>query len=175
MNVRGSLALAALASLLCPVAGAATVTPYPAKPIRLIVPQQAGSSNDTLSRVMANFLGDALGQQVVVDNRAGVGGIIGMEIGASAVPDGHTLISMATAQVIAPHLQRKLAYDTFRDFSPLSWMLRAPLGRKPSTLITSESESWREETWRLVMSSEAPLRSVRAKFSSYSSKPPLLR
>ncbi len=120
MNVRGSLALAALASLLCPVAGAATVTPYPAKPIRLIVPQQAGSSNDTLSRVMANFLGDALGQQVVVDNRAGVGGIIGMEIGASAVPDGHTLISMATAQVIAPHLQRKLAYDTFRDFSPIS-------------------------------------------------------
>ena len=60
---------------------------YPSKPIRLIVPQQAGSSNDTLSRVMANFLGDALGQQVVVDNRAGVGGIIGALLtGALADP-----------------------------------------------------------------------------------------
>ena len=119
MNIRSSAAVAAMASLMCPTAGAATAQ-YPTKPIRLIVPQQAGSSNDTLSRVMANFLGDALGQQVVVDNRAGVGGIIGMEIGATAVPDGYTLISMATAQVIAPHLQRKLAYDTFRDFAPIS-------------------------------------------------------
>ncbi len=120
MIIRCSVTLAAMAFLLSPAAGAATPSQYPTKPIRLIVPQQAGSSNDTLSRVMANFLGDALGQQVVVDNRAGVGGIIGMEIGASAVPDGYTLISMATAQVIAPHLQRKLAYDTFRDFAPVS-------------------------------------------------------
>ena len=122
MNIRNSVALAAMAFLLCPAAGAGAATPtqYPTKPIRLIVPQQAGSSNDTLSRVMGNFLGEALGQQVVVDNRAGVGGIIGMEIGATAVPDGHTLISMATAQVIAPHLQHKLAYDTFRDFAPIS-------------------------------------------------------
>ncbi len=93
---------------------------YPTRPVRLIVPQQAGSSNDTLSRVLANALGDALGQQVVVDNRAGVGGIIGMEIAATAVPDGHTLAAMATAQVISPHLQKKLAYDTFRDFAPIT-------------------------------------------------------
>ena len=85
MNIRSSAALAAMASLMCSAAGAATAAPYPTKPIRLIVPQQAGSSNDTLSRVMANFLGDALGQQVVVDNRAGVGGIIGMEIGAKSL------------------------------------------------------------------------------------------
>ncbi len=98
----------------------AATAQYPTKPIRLIVPQQAGSSNDTLSRVLANFMGDALGQQMVVDNRAGVGGIIGMEIGAAAAPDGHTLIAMATAQVIAPHVQRKLAYDTFKDFAPIS-------------------------------------------------------
>jgi tripartite-type tricarboxylate transporter receptor subunit TctC len=115
-----ALAFAAMTVLVCPAAVAATAPPYPTKPVRLIVPQQAGSSNDTLSRVMANFLGDALGQQVVVDNRAGVGGIIGMEIGATAAPDGYTLISMATAQVISPHLQRKLAYDTFKDFAPIS-------------------------------------------------------
>jgi tripartite-type tricarboxylate transporter receptor subunit TctC len=120
LRFRNAVALAAAMVLMCPAAGAATATQYPNKPIRLIVPQQAGSSNDTLSRVMANFLGEALGQQVVVDNRAGVGGIIGMEIGATAVPDGYTLIAMATAQVISPHLQRKLAYDTFRDFAPIS-------------------------------------------------------
>lgn len=93
---------------------------YPSKPIRLVVPQQAGSSNDTLSRVMANFLGESLGQQVVVDNRPGAGGVIGMEIAAAALPDGHTLLSMATAQVISPHLQKNLSYDTLRDFAPIS-------------------------------------------------------
>ncbi|MEQ1775629.1 MAG: tripartite tricarboxylate transporter substrate binding protein [Burkholderiales bacterium] len=103
-----------------PAAQAADPARYPTKPIRLIVPQQAGSSNDTLSRVLANFLGESLGQQMVVDNRPGVGGIIGMEIGAAAVPDGYTLIAMATAQVISPHLQKKLPYDTFKDFAPIS-------------------------------------------------------
>lgn len=116
--------IAVLAALLLPAltlpAAAADTRPYPSKPVRLIVPQQAGSSNDTLSRVMAASLGDALGHQVVVDNRAGVGGIIGMEIAATAVPDGYTLVAMATAQVISPHLQKKLSYDTFRDFIPIS-------------------------------------------------------
>ncbi len=107
-------------SILASAAHTAEPTRYPTKPIRLIVPQQAGSSNDTLSRVMANFLGELLGQQVVVDNRPGVGGVIGMEIGAAAVPDGYTLVSMATAQVISPHLQKNLSYDTFRDFAPIS-------------------------------------------------------
>lgn len=120
INTRIFTAIAVGATYLVPAVHAAETARYPIKPIRLIVPQQAGSSNDTLSRVMGNFLGESLGQQVVVDNRPGVGGIIGMEIGAAAVPDGHTLIAMATAQVISPHLQKNLPYDTFRDFAPIS-------------------------------------------------------
>ena len=120
MNIRMLAALAAAAPLMLAAAHAADTAQYPTKPIRLIVPQQAGSSNDTLSRVVTNQLGEALGQQMVVDNRAGVGGIIGMEIGAAAVPDGYTLVSMATAQVISPYLQKKLAYDTLKDFAPIS-------------------------------------------------------
>ena len=120
ITARTTALFAFVASLIVPAAHAADPARYPTKPIRLIVPQQAGSSNDTLSRVMANFLGESLGQQVVVDNRPGVGGVIGMEIGAAAVPDGYTLIAMATAQVISPHLQKNLSYDTFRDFAPIS-------------------------------------------------------
>jgi len=113
-------AAAVAAPLQLVAAHAAPAAQYPTKPIRLIVPQQAGSSNDTLSRVMASHLGEAMGQQVVVDNRAGVGGVIAMEIAAKAVPDGYTLLSMATAQVISPHLHKTLTYDTFRDFAPIT-------------------------------------------------------
>ena len=109
---------AAAVLLLATAAGAAT---YPNKPIRLIVPQQPGSSNDTVSRVLAQQLGEALGQQFVIDNRPGAGGIIGMELGARAVPDGYTLVATATApQVIAPHLHKKISYDPFNDFIPIS-------------------------------------------------------
>jgi len=94
---------------------------YPNRPVRLIVPQQAGSSSDAISRVMANKLGEALGQQFVVDNRAGAGGLIGMELGAQAAPDGYTLIVAATGPVaVAPHTYSKLNYDPFNDFAPIS-------------------------------------------------------
>jgi tripartite-type tricarboxylate transporter receptor subunit TctC len=94
---------------------------YPARPIRLVVPQGAGASNDTLSRALSHKLGDALGQQIVVDNRPGAGGLIGMEIAAHSAPDGYTLLASATAtQVIAPQLHRKLAFDPFKDLLPIS-------------------------------------------------------
>jgi tripartite-type tricarboxylate transporter receptor subunit TctC len=95
---------------------------YPkAGPIRMIVGQQAGSSSDLISRVMAARLGAALGQSVVIDNRPGAGGIIGMEIGARATPDGYTLVAAATGPVaIAPHTYKKLAYDPLNDFLPVS-------------------------------------------------------
>ena len=69
---------------------------YPSRPIRLIVPNAPGSSVDTLSRIMGAKLPDVLGQQVVIDNRAGAGGIIGMEIAKSAIPDGYTIIAATT-------------------------------------------------------------------------------
>lgn len=102
-----------------PLAGAQS---YPkANPIRLIVPQQIGSSSDLISRVMAQKLGEALGQQIVVDNRPGAGGTIAMEIGARATPDGYTLVAAATGPVaIAPHTYRKLNYRPLEDFTAIS-------------------------------------------------------
>lgn len=97
------------------------VTPYgKTRAIRLIVAQQAGSSNDLISRVMAQYISDSLGQSVVVDNRPGAGGIIGMEIGAHASADGSTLVSAATSMVITPHTYKTLPYDPLNDFAPIS-------------------------------------------------------
>ena len=102
-------------------ADASAQSAWPQRPVRMVVPQGAGSSNDTISRVLAMRMAELLGQQVVVDNRPGAGGIIGMEIAARAVPDGYTLLGTATAtQVIAPLLQKKLSFDPFADLVPVS-------------------------------------------------------
>ena len=94
---------------------------YPTKPIRLIMPNAPGSSNDILSRLLAARLGDLLGQQVVIDNRAGAGGVIGVETAAHAVPDGYTLIAASSAtHSIAPHIYKRLGYDVNKDFTPIS-------------------------------------------------------
>lgn len=104
-----------------PCSAAESAAGYPSRPVRLLVPQGIGASNDTLSRALAGRLGDALGQQIVVDNRPGAGGLIGMEIAAHSAPDGYTLLASATAtQVIAPQLHRKLAFDPFKDLLPIS-------------------------------------------------------
>ena len=95
---------------------------YPARPIRFVVAQTPGSSIDTMSRVVATKMSELLGQQLVVDNRTGAGGIIGGEIVARATPDGYTLFGAATAsQIIGPHLYRKvIKYDAQKDFTPIS-------------------------------------------------------
>ena len=91
---------------------------YPNRPIRLVVPNAPGSSVDTLSRIMAHKLTDVLGQQVVIDNRAGAGGIIGMEIAKQATPDGYTLIAATTAaSTIAILLQKKPTFDPVQDYA----------------------------------------------------------
>ncbi len=94
---------------------------YPDRPIRLMMPNAPGSANDTMGRILAAKLGDVLGQQIVVDNRAGAGGILGMEIGKNANPDGYTLVSPSSAATsIAPHIYKKLPYDPVNDFAFLS-------------------------------------------------------
>lgn len=94
---------------------------YPTRPIRLIVPQGIGASTDNLARVLTIKLGDALGQQVVVDNRSGASGMIGLELTARAAPDGYTLLgTSAGIQVVAPQLHKKLPFDPFADFAPIS-------------------------------------------------------
>ena len=115
------LALMALPASIDPCLAADATAAYPLRPVRLLVPQGVGASNDTLSRALAGKLGDALGQQIVVDNRPGAGGLIGMEIAAHSAPDGYTLLASATAtQVIAPQLHRKLGFDPFKDLLPIS-------------------------------------------------------
>ena len=93
---------------------------YPGKPIRLIVPAGSGSANDTLARVIAIKMGEALNRTLVVDNRPGAGGIIGVETVAHAVPDGYTLLTVSTSSVvILPQMHQKLNFDIFRDFAPV--------------------------------------------------------
>ena len=109
-----ALALGAVATPLCAQDAAKN---YPSRPIRLIVPNAPGSAVDTLSRIVGNKMGDAIGQQVVMDNRAGAGGIIGMEIAKEAAPDGYTLISATTAaSTIARLLQKNARFHPVNDY-----------------------------------------------------------
>lgn len=93
---------------------------FPARPLRFIVPFPPGGGNDIVGRIVAMRLSEALGQQVVVDNRGGAGGTIGTEIAAKAPPDGHTIlinnISLAVNQTLLP----QLPYDTLRDLAPVT-------------------------------------------------------
>jgi len=100
---------------------------YPTKPIRMIMPNAPGSANDTLGRIVAAHLGDALGQQIVIDNRAGAGGLLGMEIGKGSAPDGYTLVAASTAAMsIAPHIYKQLPYDPLKDFEFISLYAATP-------------------------------------------------
>jgi len=118
-SVRGlALVLAAWAGVGCSLP--ATAQPYPARPIRVIVPGSAGSNNDFTARVITQRLTDAWGQQIVIDNRPGAGGIIGHEIAARAAPDGYTLIFSTAAGLITHPLVARTPYDSFRDFAPIS-------------------------------------------------------
>jgi tripartite-type tricarboxylate transporter receptor subunit TctC len=100
---------------------AAVAQTYPAKPIRIIVPWTPGGTADTLARIVGQRLGDALGQQVLADNRPGASGQIGTELVAKSAPDGYTLVLATTApNSTAPSLYPKLAYDPMKDFAPIS-------------------------------------------------------
>src|SRR5262245_49681432 len=100
--------------LLFLLAGAALAQPYPSRPIRIIVPNTAGSATDIATRIVAQRLTDSMGQQTVVDNRAGASGIIGHEIAASAVPDGYTLLVTTTSGLILNPLFANMPYDSDR-------------------------------------------------------------
>ena len=101
-------------------AAAAAEIDYPIRPIRMVLPQSPGSTTDTLGRIIFTRVADRLGRQIVVDNRAGAGGTMGMEISARATPDGYTLTAVAASMLaITPHIYRKLAYDPQRDFTPV--------------------------------------------------------
>ena len=94
---------------------------YPVRPIRVLVPQSPGASNDTITRIIATKMGEVLGQQFVIDNRPGAGGIIAGEMVAKASPDGYTIYSTATAsQVIGPQIIKNVTFDPVNGFAPIS-------------------------------------------------------
>ena len=101
---------------------------YPTKSIRLIVPLPLGGGNDTIARLIAQKITPSLGQQVVVDNRAGAGGLIAAELVARSPADGYTLLLANVAvMTIIPNAQKKIPYDPLRDFAPVSLIASAPL------------------------------------------------
>lgn len=100
---------------------------WPTRPIRLVVPYAPGGATDVLARAVGRKLGEVLGQQVIVDNRAGGGTVIGTEAVFRAEPDGHTVLLAATPIGINPALMAKLPYDTLRDFRGAAFVAFAPL------------------------------------------------
>ena len=116
----------AIAFCLVAACGHAVAQPYPSKPIRLIVPFPPGGPTDTHSRWAAQQLTAALGQSVVVENRAGAGGVIGTEAVAKAAGDGYTLLGGNPGPLtIAPSLRKQLGYDAVRDFAPITLIARS--------------------------------------------------
>ena len=93
---------------------------YPVRPIRIIVPTPAGGPTDFTARAMGQRMTEAWGQQIIIDNRGGAGGIIAHDLAAKATPDGYTLIFSTAAGLIINPLLNKLSYDPFRDFAPIS-------------------------------------------------------
>jgi tripartite-type tricarboxylate transporter receptor subunit TctC len=137
------------AGLLCFSATAAAQTAstgsgqaYPARAIRLIAHSSPGGTSDILGRLMAHKLTEALGQQVVVENRAGASGIIGVEVAAKSAPDGYTMLITQTSIAINPSMFAKLPYNALRDFAPITQLVAAPnvLVVHPSVPATSVKE-----------------------------------
>ena len=112
--------------LACAGAHAGESPDYPSRPVRVILPQGPGSTTDLLGRIVFTHTAERLGRPLVVDNRPGAGGTLGMEIASRARPDGYTLVGVAASMVaITPHIYRKLAYDPLRDFVPVGTFVLA--------------------------------------------------
>jgi tripartite-type tricarboxylate transporter receptor subunit TctC len=99
---------------------------YPTRPITMVVPFTAGAVTDIVARFLAHKLSDSLGQPVIVDNRAGAGGIVGAASVARARPDGYTLLLASTSVIYGPLLQKSPAYDSRKDFTPIAAVLQTP-------------------------------------------------
>lgn len=121
--MKTALLIALLASS---AAFAAEAPDYPSRPVRMVLPQGPGSTTDLLGRIAFIHTAERLGRQIVVDNRPGAGGTLGMEIASRAAPDGYTLVGVAASMLaITPHIYRKLAYDPLRDFVPVGYFVLA--------------------------------------------------
>ena len=134
--------LALLAAAIASFSGPAPGADYPERPIRLILGTGAGGAPDITARIFATKMSEILGRQVVVDNRPGAGGLIGMEAVARAAPDGYTLYNCAVSQAIRPAMHAKMPFDVVRDFTRISLYGAVPnvLVVNPSVPVRSLSE-----------------------------------
>jgi tripartite-type tricarboxylate transporter receptor subunit TctC len=112
---------------------------YPSRPVRLIVPFAPGGPTDTIARLIAQHLTEAFRQQVVVDNRAGAGGNIGMGLAAHSPPDGHTVLLVSSSFVVNPSLYKKIPYDPYKSFALISNVAASPnvFTAHPSSAVKS--------------------------------------
>lgn len=127
LSLRALRRRSVLACLLAAAAPFAVAQTYPAKPIRLMVGYAAGGGVDAMARMLAARLPALLGQQVVVENRAGASGVIAAELVAKSAPDGYTLLVGESALLIAPYLQPKMTLDPLKSFTPVAGLFLAPL------------------------------------------------
>jgi tripartite-type tricarboxylate transporter receptor subunit TctC len=126
-RIRRAALAVAMGALLAPASTAwAQAAPYPSQTIKFIVPYPAGGATDTLARTVAQKLGEAWGQPVVVENKVGASGTIGNNFVAKAHPDGYTVLMAITALIQQQSLMDKLPYDPLKDFAPVTLIARSP-------------------------------------------------
>jgi len=134
MNSMSRPVCALLAGATLALAGVAQAQNYPTRPIRMVVPFSPGGAADTPGRMLATKLTEALGQQIIVDNRPGAGGTLGAEFVARAAPDGHTLLMISNTHVISAALYKKLSFDAVNDFTAI-----CQFGDAPNVLVVHRS------------------------------------
>jgi tripartite-type tricarboxylate transporter receptor subunit TctC len=122
-----TIAITCLAFAHLTAANFANAADFPAHPLHLIVPYAPGGNADIMARLIAQRLGENIGQQVVVDNRGGANGIIGTELAVKAAPDGHTLVLVASSLATNPTLIKEMPYDAQHDLAPVSMVGSTPL------------------------------------------------
>jgi tripartite-type tricarboxylate transporter receptor subunit TctC len=136
------IAYASLFATLIALSALPAAAGYPEKPIRLLIPFSPGGGTDLLSRALQDRLERALGVSVLVDNRPGAGGTIGVTLAARAAPDGYTFLVTSASFTFAPGLYKNLAYDAIKDFRPLTMLTTQPLilAVHPSMPVKSVTE-----------------------------------
>src|SRR5579863_5707131 len=126
--------LAVAAALLLAAAGARAAETWPARPVHIIVPFAPAGPTDAISRILADKLGQSLGQQFIVENRPGAGANIGIDLVAHAAPDGYTVLMVSSSIVVNPSSYRNPGYDVFKDFAPVT-----DAGTVPDIIIANPS------------------------------------
>src|SRR6202035_1052340 len=136
---RIALRLAAAAAVACATSLSSFALDYPTEPVRLIVGVAAGGANDTVARLVAQALSERLGQPVVVENRPGAGGNIGLEAVINAPPDGHTLLFATSANALGASVYENANVNVARDSAPGASLVRAPLIMEVNPLFPAKT------------------------------------